>query len=156
MKRLAIYLNDHRAGSTLGLELIKRTRRENAGTTFQPLLEELEGEIAEDRRTLLRVMTQLGIRPSGTKVAAAWAGEKIGRLKLNGRLRGYSPLSRLVELEALMIGVDGKRALWLALAQLDHSHLAEFDFEQLADRAASQRDRLEAARLAAARNALAE
>jgi hypothetical protein len=36
-------------------------------------------------------------------------------LKLNGQLRGYSPLSRLDELELLQIGVAGKRRLWRAL-----------------------------------------
>ena len=34
----------------------------------------------------------------------------VGRFKLNGQLRGYSPLSRLVELEILMAGIDAKRS----------------------------------------------
>jgi hypothetical protein len=153
-KRLAIYLNDHLAGSTLGLDLVKRTLGENRGTAFEALLENLAAEIGEDRRTLLRVMTRLGISPSRVKVAAAWAAERLGRLKLNGQLRGYSPLSRLVELEGLMLGIEGKRALWMALDELTDSRLAEFDFQQLAANARSQQDRLEPSRLEAAREAL--
>ncbi len=151
---LGIYLNDHLAGATVGLDLAKRTLRENHGTTFAPLLEKLTAEIGDDRETLQQVMARLGIPPSRIKVAAAWAAEKLGRLKLNGQLRGYSPLSRLLELEGLMIGIDGKRALWLSLDQLSDRRLAEFDFQQLAADATSQRKRLEPSRLAAARDAL--
>ena len=49
------------------------------------------------------------------KVTAAWVGEKAGRLKPNGQLTGYSPLSRVVELEGLSLGIEGKRLLWVSL-----------------------------------------
>jgi hypothetical protein len=90
------------------------------------------------------------------KTAAAWAGEKLGRLKLNGQLTGYSPLSRLLELEALVAGLEGKRSLWSALARVRDAdrRLDAFDLEALAERARSQRERLEPYRLAAAAEAL--
>jgi NADH dehydrogenase/NADH:ubiquinone oxidoreductase subunit G len=69
--------------------------------------------------------------------------EKLGRLKLNGRLRGYSPLSRLLELEGLLIGITGKIALWKTLEALDDVKGLEIDFEQLAARAAEQRSAVE-------------
>ena len=53
------------------------------------------------------IAVELGFGESKTKEAVAWVGEKIGRLKLNGQLRGYSPLSRVLELEALAVGVSG-------------------------------------------------
>ena len=40
-------------------------------------------------------------------MVAGWVAEKAGRLKLNGSLLTYSPLSRLVELEGLSLGVEG-------------------------------------------------
>ena len=46
------------------------------------------------------------------KSAGAWTAEKFGRLKPNGQLTGYSPLSRLVELEGLKLGITGKLGLW--------------------------------------------
>jgi hypothetical protein len=149
-----IYLNDHLAGSTLGVELARRALAENDGNEYGAFLRDLEREIAEDRRTLIAIMQQLGVTPSKAKYAYAWAAEKAGRLKLNGRLRGYSPLSRLVELEGLASGIEGKLALWLALQHKDDARLAEFDLHALAERARSQRERLEPFRLAAAAAAL--
>ena len=103
-------------------------------------------------------MGWLGIARSRPKMAAAWAAEKVGRLKLNGELTRYSPLSRLLELEGLAVGIEGKRALWLALeATADSGEPVEgFDFRALAERAESQRQRLETHRLAAASAALTE
>jgi hypothetical protein len=154
---LAIYLNDHLAGATLGVELTLRAARENTGSELGVFLREvLLPEIREDRQTLERLMGWLGIARSRPKVAAAWAAEKVGRLKLNGELTRYSPLSRLLELEGLAVGIEGKRALWLALeATADGGEPVEgFDFRALAERAESQRQRLETHRLAAASDAL--
>ena len=49
-------------------------------------------------------MSALGVGPDRFKVAGAWAGEKAGRLKLNGHLTGYSPQSRVIEFEGLVVG----------------------------------------------------
>ena len=155
--RLAIYLNDHLAGATVGVNLGRRCRRANLGTPLGRFLTELVDEIVEDRTTLLAVMEGLAVPRSKTKVAAAWTAERLGRLKLNGQVRGYSPLSRLVELEGLATGIEGKRCLWLALTQLpEHGdeRLSRFNLEELAERARSQRERLEPHRLAAVSEAL--
>ena len=61
-----------------------------------------------------RSWRELGVKPDRPKVAAGWTAEKIGRLKPNAQLRGYSPLSPLVELEGLLIGIQGKLAMWRA------------------------------------------
>lgn len=153
---MAIYLNDHLAGATLGLELVRRTVRENEGSSLGMFLSDvLLPEITDDRETLRRLMTRLGIRVSAPKIAAAWAVEKVGRLKPNGAVRRYSPLSRLLELEGLAAGIEGKRGLWVALqAATGGESVAGFDFDQLAARAESQRMRLEEHRVAAATNAL--
>ncbi|MEA2221746.1 MAG: hypothetical protein QOH83_122, partial [Solirubrobacteraceae bacterium] len=50
--------------------------------------------------------------------AGAKAGEKLARLKPNEQLTGYSPLSRVLELEGLRSGVGGKLALWDSLSQI--------------------------------------
>jgi hypothetical protein len=156
-KLLGLYLNDHLAGATLGLELVRRTARENKDSELGSFLADvLFPEIEEDRRTLQRLMGQTGIAPSRPKVAAAWLAEKLGRLKLNGELRRYSPLSRLVELEGLAVGIEGKRALWLALGAARLGGLSGFDFQALAERAEFQRSRLEEHRLAAVTAALGE
>ena len=154
-RRLAIYLNDHLAGAVVVTELAKRALRENRGSPFGEFLGWLLGQILEDRATLERLMGELGVSKSRVKRTLALALERVGRLKLNGQLTGYSPLSRLVELEGLALGVTGKRALWVALQEIGGTEPRprEFDFDELRRRAEEQlagleRQRLEAARLA--------
>ena len=117
MSHLEIYLQDHYAGSTGGLEMAKRTAKANGGTEFGGPLTRLAGEIREDRDALKRIMARLDVSPAPVKGGLAWAAEKAGRLKPNGQLRGYSPLGRLVEIEALITGVSGKLSLWRALSR---------------------------------------
>lgn len=142
---LGIYLNDHLAGATIGRELARRSEQSNRGSSFGPFLAELAREIDEDRRTLLGIMAALDVGVDSLKVGAAWLGEKAGRLKLNGRLRGYSPMSRVVELEGLALGVAGKRAGWRTLKLLAPQlpALAPFDLDELERRADGQLERLE-------------
>lgn len=154
-KLLAIYLNDHLAGSVAGVELCRRLQARNSEQSElgEPLAELCE-EIEADRETLARLMGQLGIRRSTVKPAAAWIGEKLGRLKLNGQVTGYSPLSRLVEIEGLAIGITGKMEMWRALERTLGPSQSGFDFGQLAERAVRQRDRAEDLHAIAARQAL--
>ena len=157
-KYLPTYLNDHLAGSTVGLELAKRARASNEGTEWGELLDRLAAEIDEDRETLRDVMRRLGVGEDRLKQVGAWTMEKFGRLKPNNQLRGYSPLSRVVELEALTLGVTGKSALWRALDRVaeDEPRLTEFDFTALAERAERQAGELEEARMRAAEVAFSD
>jgi hypothetical protein len=153
---LATYLNDHFAGATAGLELARRAAGQNDGSELGVLLARLVGEVEEDRETLAAVMDAVGAGRDRAKVAAAWVGEKAGRLKPNGQLTGYSPLSRLIELEGLSLGIEGKRGLWEALRTRSDARLGSFDFAALAERAARQRSEIEPFRLAAAESAFSE
>jgi hypothetical protein len=153
-KLLSIYLNDHWAGSALGIELARRARTRNEGTPLGRYLEHLASEIQSDRETLERLMDELGIRRNRLKALAAGTAEKLGRVKLNGQLMGYSPLSRFLELESLYLGVTGKRELWRALQRTIGNDLPGFDFEDLASRAERQAADIEVQRLEAAPSAL--
>ena len=81
--------------------------------------------------------------------------KQAGRLKLNGQITGYSPLSRVIELEGLTIGIAGKRSLWRNLR--DAADVADrldgIDLDRLLSRAESQLERLEDQRVEAARRA---
>lgn len=155
---LRIYLNDHFALATAGRELVRRTLASNRGTPLGGHLASLHREIVEDRETLQKVMRAVGARVDQVKVGMAWMGEKVARLKLNGRIVGYSDLSRVVELEALGQGVEWKRDLWRSLAVVAPTDpsLVAFDFEALAGRAQRQRDELEPYRVDAIRRAFRE
>ena len=155
---LQIYLTDHLAAAVAGLALARRSARSNAGNETGLFLRRLAAEIDQDQQTLRRVVSRLGFQRSTLKELVARTGEKLGRLKLNGQVRGYSPLSRLVELETLSVGIAGKLALWRSLQQLpDAAHrLAGVDLEELVERAQQQQREVEEHRIAAARTAFAE
>jgi hypothetical protein len=101
-------------------------------------------------------MHALGVKTDPLKVVVGWGAEKVGRLKLNGRLLGYSPLSRLVELETLAVGVYAKLALWRSLQQLEPQRLAPGDgvLAELVGRAERQLKELEVHRQRATTEAL--
>lgn len=153
-KYLRIYLNDHLAGAVAGEELAKRCLKNNQGTDLGRFLARLVDEIGEDRRALDRIMDAAGAPRDRAKGAAAWLAEKAGRLKLNGQIRGYSPLSRLVELEGLAIGVEGKLRGWRALQSASVRVPADIDLDRLVERAESQAEELETHRRAASATAL--
>jgi hypothetical protein len=152
-KLRAIYLNDHLAGATAGHELARRVAGSNEGTELGEFLARLEVEIAEDHDTLQDVMSTLGVRTDPVKQTLGWTAEKFGRLKPNGRILGYSPLSRVIELEGLHIGIAGKISLWQTLAATSAGVLADVDLEELVLRAQRQLAGLEPFRIAAAREA---
>jgi hypothetical protein len=156
-KYLRIYLQDHLAGATAGLELARRTRGANEGTEYGPPLARIADEIEADRRMLQGIMEDFGFGGDRLKNISAWALEKAGRLKLNGELTSYSPLSRLVELEGLLTGITGKKGLWISLLELAPSeHRLDADvLGRLRDRAEEQRTTVEELREKAAREAFA-
>jgi hypothetical protein len=152
MKYLPIYLNDHYAGSTLGVELAKRAAKNSADNAeFGPPLATLATEIDEDRDALKRIMGRLDVSEDRIKASIFWLGEKVGRLKPNGELLQFSPLSRVVELEGLITGVGGKLSLWRTLMELAEreDRLDAGELDVLAGRAEDQLLRLHALRGAA-------
>ena len=153
---LSIYLQDHLAGSTAGVNLARRFVKGNAGTPAARTLAEVGSEIEADRDALLRIMAALGIPASRTKNALAWVAERLSRLKPNGRMRGEPMLQRLHQLETLVMGITGKLALWESLREAPQvASLADVDLDDLAGRARSQRERVEVERVAFARAVLA-
>jgi hypothetical protein len=153
---LAIYLQDHLAGATGGLNLARRAAGANEGTELGAHLDAIADEIAEDEERLRAIMDHLDVQPDRLKVGGAWVGEKLGRLKLNGQITTYSPLSRLVELEGLYVGITGKLSLWRNLERAMGERLVQFGLQDLIARAESQRDRVETLRLEVAGDVLTE
>jgi hypothetical protein len=156
-KLLRIYLQDHLAGSTGGLELARRARGANESTPYGEQLATIADDIEADRRSLESLMDDLGFGADRVKNLAFWAGEKAGRLKLNGQLSGYSPLSRMIEIEGLLTGVNAKLSLWRTLRELAETE-PELDgarIGRLAERAEQQLATLHELRSRAGREAFA-
>ncbi|MFG2972207.1 hypothetical protein ACGFYY_04260 [Streptomyces sp. NPDC048331] len=150
---LAIYLNDHLAGAGSGVSLIRRMARAHRNTPAGGLLSELAVEIGEDRESLREFMTALDVPARWPRVVAGRLAEKVGRLKLNGRLVKRSPLSDVIELEAMRLGVEGKASMWrsLRILALGDSRLDQVAVDRLLARAVRQESVLEALRVEAAR-----
>jgi len=153
---LAIYLNDHLAGSVVAVELLQHLERAHSGLAVQRFAAELRADIEADRLELQKLMRSLSVAESRARQATAWVAEKMTMIKL--RLDDWAGGDfRLFEaLEALSLGIEGKRALWIALGDAARSApaLRQLDYAALADRAAQQRSRVEALRLETARTTL--
>jgi hypothetical protein len=150
---LSTYLNDHLAGSAFAIDLIEKMRPHNEGTEFGAFLDGLKAEIEEDRGALEQVMQAVDAPPSSIKQAGSRMLETLSRVKFDDRITGSGDLSRLMETEALSLGIEGKRAGWRALSQLPYD--LGVDLDALIRRAEDQRRRLEPFRIDAARRALA-
>jgi hypothetical protein len=149
---LGVYLNDHLAGSAAGLELAEKLRDHNRGTELGRVMAAVHRDIAQDKDALEELMARLEVERHPVKEAAGWALEKLSRLRLNPALAGSAELTRLLETEALSLGIEGKLAMWLALREAadNDRRLAGTDFDRLIERARGQRRSLEPHRLAAA------
>src|SRR4051794_39516910 len=108
-RALAIYLKDHHAAGSAGVRLAARIA-ENISPAVEARSElaRVAQEVQEDLHTLERVMLAEQVCPNATKDTLAKGVELLGRFKLNGRVTGRAPLSDVIELETLLIGITGK------------------------------------------------
>ena len=150
-ERLAIYLNDHLAGSVIALEMLE-------DLADDPELADLRREILADRDVLERLLGRTGAEISQPRQAAAWLTEKLGDVKLYLDDPDQGALRRLEMLETIAMGIFGKESLWAGLqeAMPGNSLLQTEDYSALRLRAQQQRERIEPLRLAAARAAFDE
>ena len=155
MKDLDSYLNDHLAGSVSALELIAHWAETHKGKRLGTFFVEIEKEIKADQDALRDVMRTLGVEESKMRKAGAWAAEKVGRARMI--IAGDEPgsLGLVLTLEGLIMGVTGKKLLWIALAALKVPQLNSYNFEQLQRRAERQVGRIEAERISTIRKAFA-
>lgn len=153
-RHLAVYLNDHLAGSTTAIELIRRAVGQYEGTELGTFFAELGKEIEEDRETLKAIMDENGVEEDRIKIAAAWVVEKAARLKFNGALLRRSPLTPFVELETLAIGIHGKQLLWRALRAEPADEATAARLDELLARAERQHEDVERRRVEAGRGVL--
>lgn len=155
-ERLGIYLNDHLAAATTASELAGRIAAQNEGDELGEVAGSVREQLADDRDALNELLASSGSGRDRAKVLAGWTAEKLGRLKLNGQLLGYSPLSRLEELEGLSVSLEYLALAWQALADAAIEGSGEPGFVERGRRAGAARAQLEGFRAAAAREALSE
>ena len=153
-RALAIYLKDHHAAGSAGARLAARIAESaSAEDEARADLARVAQEVQEDLHTLERVMLAEKVRPNAAKDTLAKGLELLGRFKPNGRITGRAPLSDVIELETLLVGITGKAALWKSLAE--GGTKASVDLDELLGRADAQRATVSRCRDRAASRAFA-
>ena len=144
---LIAYLRDHLSGADMALRVVHRLgsthQRNEVGTLFRRLSKELE----EDRSVVRTLLMQLGASRRSIKRAAGFASGTVLSVTAGGE---PGDLSLLRTLEALAVGVQGKRCLWRALQNLHNvpSIVDSMNFVELEAKAVRQWDALEERRRA--------
>lgn len=149
---LHTYLNDHLAGSVAALELLDHLIKQHEGKPLGMFFRDLGTEIRADQETLRTLIRKLGAEESSVRKAGAWLAEKFSKMKI-GAADTEDSFGLLQALEALALGITGKRLLWRSLDAIA-SHVPELqgtDFGRLEMRAEEQFARVEAERLRTAR-----
>lgn len=154
--RLRTYLNDHLAGSVAAIELVGKLAGGEDDPSRAALFRELAAEIREDQTVLQTLLGRVGGEESTVKKAAGWLAEKLGGVKLHDDIAPDPALARLEALETLVLGIQGKLALWTALEAIagDDGQMAGVDLARMRRRAEAQHGRVERERIAAAQAAL--
>jgi hypothetical protein len=138
-KLMRIYLEDHLAGATAGAARAQRLAEAEADSDDAAELAAFAHDVDQDRATLVAVMKAVGVGPNVLKTGLASLGEKVGAFKPNGFVVQRSPLTTVVELEAMQMAVRGKRSLWESVEHaLTDSVPPDIDIPILIDRADQQ------------------
>ena len=155
-EHIATYLNDHLAGSVVALELMENLQEIYADHPVAAFVAALKADVEADRNELETIMKRLDISQSSTRKVSAWLTEKVTELKLRIDDAKHGELRLLESFEALSLGIEGKKSLWISLSAAAESSpgLQIADYERLKQRAEEQRGRVEAKRVEFAKAAL--
>jgi hypothetical protein len=153
MEKLNDYLNDHLAGSVGALELLDRMVEACAGKPLERFFRDLRDDVRQDQEQLQELMQKLGVTESSVRKAGAWVAEKLTRSKIDPGEGSKEEVGVFLALEALVLGITGKRSLWRALQAASRTvpALARLDYSGLEKRSIEQCERVEARRLEIAR-----
>lgn len=144
---LHTYMQDHHAGAAAGVDLFRRVASDHEDPETRAIVARIGDETEEDLRNLEELMKLAGTSPSMLKDLPARAAEKLGQLKPNRRFAERSPLSDLLELEALTIALRGKELGFRALLDIGDPRLPRPTLEELVERAVEHGRQLEKLRL---------
>ncbi|GAA4902936.1 hypothetical protein GCM10025789_22180 [Tessaracoccus lubricantis] len=128
---LKTYLRDHHSGSVAGVDGFHRVAEYHSDPEVRTAVARIAQDIEKAQDELEAIMKRFGAKPNAAKDLMAKAGEKVTRMKMNREVTKRSPLSDVVELEALMDAVHAQSRGWQILLQIDGD--AGLDRGQLTD-----------------------
>src|SRR4051812_49671192 len=82
---LGVYVNDHLAAATGGIELVSRMVSRHRQSEYEPKLEQLLDELRDERAGVRRSLEALGLPVRQYKQAGAWIGRKLSPAQPDGR-----------------------------------------------------------------------
>jgi hypothetical protein len=145
---LTAYLRDHLSGADAAIHIVRRLVSTDEDTRDGHLFRHLLQEFEQERAVVRSLLIRLGASPQSPKRVAASVSGRLLSLAAGG---GSGDLSRLRTLEALAIGIQGKRCLWRALQELGTAVSAGSEsFAELEARALRQWESVEQRRRALA------
>lgn len=153
---LAIYLNDHYALLRGALTRAERLTAADGHLPGGAVLREVAELLSDDAGALRSLITGLDLEVRGYKAVLTGVAERLGRFKPNGHLLTRSPLSRVVELDAMRTALQDDAAVWRvlrALAETD-SRVQATDTDTRVGRAVQHAEVVEQLRIDAAVRAL--
>jgi len=143
---LIAYLRDHLGGADMAIRVVTRLASTHDSTEDGTLFRRLSKEFAQDRSAVRTVLAELGASGRSFKRAAGFASGTVLSVTAGG---APGDLSLLRTVEALAIGVQGKRCLWRALQNLHvPATVNGMNFVALEERAVRQWEAIEARRRA--------
>jgi len=110
------YLRDHLGGADTAIHVVDQLKHTHQGTPEGALFSSLHEQLLADREVVTELLTRLGASQLSIKRFAGNAAGSVLRAVAGGE-RGELSLFRT--LEALAIGVQGKRCLWRAAQRLE-------------------------------------
>jgi hypothetical protein len=135
---LRIYLQDHHAAAVAGVRRARQLAEAERASADGETLARIAADIDEDRRTLESILRTNHVAANPAKDALSVAAELAARLKPNGSVVQRSPLTTLIELEAMQMAARGKRCLWQALGAAGIDVGPAVDLDELVKRADDQ------------------
>lgn len=151
-KNLAIYLKDHFAGSEAALAILDHIEAVHGSGPAATMARTLRPQFEGERDVLKELLLRLNDETSAPRRVFGWLSEKGLELKLKVDDAGGGALHLLEAVEALAIGVHGKRGLWVALgaSRTPDVTIPAVDYDRLTRQADEQRSLIELVRLGAA------
>jgi hypothetical protein len=145
-RAFAAYLRDHLTGADAAIRMVERLREAKRGSLEGALFASLYDQFCEERAVVEALLAALGASPVSMKRLAGRAAGAALKTADDGEPRDLSLFRRL---EALAIGVQGKRCLWRAAQALPSSLPApgRRTFRELEADAVSQWEAIEQYRL---------
>jgi len=150
------YLNDHHAGASGALHLIRQLAERQEIESERLFFQNLQKMVEKDQTLLKDLLEKANMEKSLTLQIAGTLTEGAGRLKLLWEGLKPGELGMFEALEVLALGIQGKRLLWAMLGELSpyFPEWDSYDFAELELQAIKQRDQVEERRIETGRESL--